>query len=269
MIGHVDTVWPMGTVDERPPNQDDGVFRGPGAFDMKAGLVQLVGALWAVRDLGWSLPGELVVFINSDEEIGSPDSRRWIRPLARCARRAFVLEGAYGVAGALKVGRKGVGRYSVRAKGRAAHAGLDPESGASAILELTHQIQALFALNDPAAGITVNVGTIDGGLRPNVVAPEASAQVDVRVYTSDQAAAVDEAIRGLHSVDPDVAVEVEGGFGRPPMERNDANDGLGRRAQALARRAGDRGRARRRRWRVGRQPDQPVHADDRRPRRRG
>ncbi len=234
VVGHIDTVWPMGTLEERPLTIEGGVFRGPGAFDMKGGLVQLMGALWALGDLGCSLPCELIVFINSDEEIGSPDSRRWIRPLARRARRAFVLEGAFGQAGALKVGRKGVGRYEVRAKGRAAHAGLDPESGASAILELTHQIQALFALNDPATGVTVNVGTIDGGLGANVIAPEASAQVDVRVYTSTQAEAVDEAIRRLQSVDPDVRIEVAGGFGRPPMERNAANEGLAKRAQELA-----------------------------------
>ncbi|MGI9621398.1 MAG: M20 family metallopeptidase [Acidimicrobiales bacterium] len=231
----MDTVWPVGTVEERPPLSNGAFFSGPGAFDMKGGLVQLVAALRAIHELGWTMPAELVVFVNSDEEIGSSDSRRWITPLARCVQRAYVLEGALGPAGAVKVGRKGVGRYRVHAKGRAAHAGLDAESGASAILELTHQIQALFGLNDPEAGITVNVGTIDGGMRPNVIAPQASAEVDVRVYSAEQAAKVDASIRGLTSVDPEVNLEIDGGFGRPPMERNDANDRLARRAQELAR----------------------------------
>ena len=235
VIGHVDTVWPIGTVEERPPRSDGTTFSGPGAFDMKAGLVQLVAALGTIDDLGWSMPAEPVVFVNSDEEIGSPDSRRWITPLARCARRAYVLEGAFGLDGAIKVGRKGVGRYRVSAKGRAAHAGLDPESGASAILELTHQIQTLFGLNDTEGGVTVNVGTIDGGLRPNVIAPEAGAEVDVRVYTAAQAAAVDRAIRGLTSVNPEVTIEVDGAFGRPPMERTEVTDRMARRAQDLAR----------------------------------
>ena len=234
VVGHVDTVWPLGTTTERPPTVDGARFSGPGSFDMKAGLVQLLAALHAIDVLGCSAPARIAVFVNSDEEIGSPDSRRWIDALARSAVRAFVLEGAYGLDGAVKVGRKGVGRYQVKAKGRAAHAGLDPESGASAILELTHQIQHLFALNDPDAGVTVNVGTIDGGLRPNVVAPEASAQVDVRVYTAAQAAAVDKALRSLAAVNPEVAIEVEGRFGRPPMERNDANERLAERAQRLA-----------------------------------
>ena len=238
VVGHVDTVWPLGTADERPPASTGDTFSGPGSFDMKAGLVQLVGALGALADLAWTPPAELVVFVNSDEEIGSPDSRRWITCLARCVRRAYVLEGAYGTEGALKVGRKGVGRYRVVAKGRAAHAGLDPEKGASAILELTHQIQTLFALNDPAAGVTVNVGTIDGGLRPNVVAPEASAEVDVRVYTSEQADTVDAAIRSLRAVNAEVTIEVDGGFGRPPMERTETSDRMARRAQELGREIG-------------------------------
>lgn len=238
VVGHVDTVWPLGTTEERPPTHDQGRFSGPGSFDMKAGLVQLLAALTAIDQLGWSMPADVLVLVNSDEEIGSPDSRRWISWLARLAERAFVLEGAYGVDGAIKVGRKGVGRYQVSAKGRAAHAGLDPESGVSAILELTHLIQTLFALNDTEAGVTVNVGTIDGGLRPNVVAPEASAEVDVRVYTAAQAAAVDTAIRSLQPVNPEITLTVTGGFGRPPMERTAANDHLARRAQALGRELG-------------------------------
>jgi glutamate carboxypeptidase len=238
VVGHIDTVWPIGTVAEREAGSDETVVTGPGTFDMKGGLVQLLFALSCISSLGLDTPASTVVLINADEEIGSPDSRRWITTLARMASRAFVLEGAANPGGALKVGRKGVGRYVVRAKGRAAHAGLDPENGASAVLELSFQIQRLFALNNPDQGITVNVGTIDGGLRPNVIAPEATAQIDTRVYTEEQAAHVDTAIRSLEPVNPDVSLEVEGGFGRPPMERTPANEALWQTASHLADRLG-------------------------------
>jgi glutamate carboxypeptidase len=234
VLGHLDTVWPAGEATTRPAAVDSGELTGPGSFDMKAGVVQLVWALRCLRDLSVEPPAPVVVFLNSDEEVGSPDSRRWIEWLARLASRAFVLEGAFGPSGSLKVGRKGVGHYVVRAAGVAAHAGLDPSSGASAVLEISHQIQHLFALNDPERGITVNVGTVDGGLRPNVVAPVATAHVDVRVPTLADAARIDEALRRLCAVDPAVTVTVSGGFGRPPMEPNERNQRLWRRAGELA-----------------------------------
>ena len=237
-VGHIDTVWPLGTVARRPAAITDGRLSGPGSFDMKAGLVQLVFALRSLRDLGLTPPADVVAFVNTDEEIGSPDSRRWINRLAALAERAFVLEGAVGLEGSLKVGRKGVGRFTLRATGVAAHAGLDPASGASAVLEISHQIQRLFALNDPERGITVNVGTVDGGLRPNVVAPEASAEIDVRVVSADDASAVEAAIRALTPVDPDVTLSVDGAFSRPPMERNEANEAIWQQASAIADRLG-------------------------------
>jgi glutamate carboxypeptidase len=233
-LGHIDTVWPLGTAARRPAEVTDGRLSGPGSFDMKAGLVQLVFALRCLRDLDLEPPADVVAFVNTDEEIGSPDSRRWIVPLAKIASRAFVLEGAVGLDGALKVGRKGVGRFTLRAKGVAAHAGLDPSSGASAVLEISHQIQRLFALNDPERGITVNVGTVDGGLRPNVVAPEASAEIDVRVVSAADARSVEAAIRAMSSIDSNVTLSVEGTFGRPPMERNEANEAIWRQASAIA-----------------------------------
>ena len=144
-----------------------------------------------------------------------------------------MLEGSYGPAGSLKVGRKGVGRYVIRAFGTAAHAGLEPGEGASAVLEISHQIQRLFDLNDVERGVTVNVGTVDGGMRPNVVAPEASAHIDVRVFTAEDGDQVDAAIRALEPVDDGVRLEVEGGFDRPPMERNPANEDLWRQASAI------------------------------------
>jgi glutamate carboxypeptidase len=164
-----------------------------------------------------------VVFVNTDEEVSSPDSTRLIRLLARGAERAFVLEAGEGPRGRLKIARKGLGRFTIKARGRAAHAGASFEHGTSAILELSNQIQRLFALNDPEDGVTVNVGTVDGGLRPNVVAPEASAVVDVRAPTAEAAQRLEAAIRGLRPTLEGAEVIVEGGFRRPPMEADDEN----------------------------------------------
>ena len=233
LIGHMDTVWPLGTAVDRPATVDGANLTGPGSFDMKAGLVQMLYALRSLRDLGLEPPADPVVFVNTDEEIGSPHSRRRLELLAAGASRAFVLEGSYGAAGSLKVGRKGVGRYVIRAFGAAAHAGLEPGEGASAVLEISHQIQKLFELNDVERGVTVNVGTVDGGMRPNVIAAEASAHIDVRVFTAEDGERVDAAIRALEPVNDDVRLEVEGGFDRPPMERNPANEDLWRQASSI------------------------------------
>ena len=235
VVGHMDTVWPIGTIDVMPARLDDGVFRGPGVYDMKAALVQLVFALRALDSLALEPSVTPVVFLNADEEIGSRESSRYIRTLAQGAVRAFVLEGADGVSGKLKTARKSVARYRVVVRGRASHAGSRFTEGTSAILELAHQVQRLFALNDPARGITVNVGTIDGGLRPNVVAPEAVAEVDVRAPTWATAHDVDVAIRSLRPVLADAAVEVEGGLGRPPMEPLPRNRALFETAQRVGR----------------------------------
>lgn len=238
LVGHLDTVWPVGTVRTMPVRVEGGTVRGPGVFDMKGGLVQLVYALRAVHDLGLALPARPLVLVNTDEEVGSADSTPVLRRLAQHAARAFVLEPAYGRDGRLKTARKAVGSFTVTIRGRPAHAGLNPGEGASAILELAHQIQRLFALNDPARGVTVNVGTIDGGLRPNVVAPEVRACVDVRAPTRADAEAVEAAIRGLRPIDPATAIEVVGGFGAPPMEPLPRNVALWEQARALGRELG-------------------------------
>jgi glutamate carboxypeptidase len=238
LVGHCDTVWPVGTLRQMPVAAEGDLLRGPGVFDMKGGLVQMLYALRAVRDLGLRPPAECVVVVNSDEEIGSPDSTPLIRRLARRAARAFILEPAFGRAGKLKTERKACGGFTVTVRGRAAHAGINPEEGASAILEMSHQVQRLFALNDAARGITVNVGTIDGGLRPNVVAPEVRASVDVRVRTRADAAAVEAAIRGLRPVNPRTTLRVEGGINQPPLEPLPRNQALWRLAQHLGRRLG-------------------------------
>lgn len=238
LLGHCDTVWPLGTLHEFPVEVRDDVVKGPGVYDMKGGLAQMVFVLRAMRDLGLSLTVTPIVFVNSDEEVGSKESTRHIRRLARAVERVFVMEPSLGPSGKLKTARKGVGRYEITVTGEAAHAGLDPEEGASAILELSYLIQALFAINDPARGTTVNVGTIDGGLRPNVIAPESSATVDVRVPTQEDALHVEETILGLKPVTPGVTLRVEGGMGRPPMERTSRNRRLWETARELGKELG-------------------------------
>ena len=238
VMGHVDTVWPSGTLSEMRPRIEGGRLYGPGAYDMKGGLVQLVFALRVLHELAVVPTVTPVVLVTADEETGSLDSVRWIRPLARGADRAFILEPPAGAEGRLKTGRKGVARFRLTVHGRAAHAGTRPEEGASAILELARQIEELFALNDPDRGVTVNVGTIDGGLRPNVVAPEASAVVDARAPTPATAREVEQAIRSLRPTRPGLSLLVEGSFARPPMSRTDRNRALAGRARVLARELG-------------------------------
>ena len=233
VIGHYDTVWPFGTVSRRPFSVDGNVVRGPGTFDMKGGLSQIIIALRAMQDLDLSPLLTPVVFINADEEIGSRTSTRFIRMLARRAERAFVLEPAMGEDGALKTERKGIGRFTITVFGKAAHAGLDPEGGASAILELSHVIQNLFALNDPDNGISVNVGTVDGGLQANVIAPNSKAVIDVRVPTAQAGREIEESIHSLQASVPGVRLRIEGGIGRPSMESTPRNRALWRKAQAL------------------------------------
>jgi glutamate carboxypeptidase len=228
LIGHCDTVWPVGTVLEMPVALTGNRLAGPGVFDMKAGLANLVFALRALKQLGLDPPVTPVALVTSDEEVGSPDSRRIIERLARHARRALVLEPALGVSGKIKTARKGTGAYRVRVEGRAAHAGLEPEEGASAILEMSHVIQELFALNDSSRGITVNVGTVGGGLRSNVIAPDSHAEVDVRVLSMDDARRVDAAINGLRPATKGVTLAVSGRFERPPMEKTQRSDDLWR-----------------------------------------
>ena len=223
LIGHCDTVWPVGTLENMPVEATADVMRGPGVYDMKGGLVQMVFALRALRELELSPEVTPVVFVNSDEERGSRDSRRYIEMLASRAARALVLEPAFGRDGLIKTARKGGGRFEIEVIGKSAHAGLDPEAGASAILELSHVIQKLHALNDPQRGVTVNVGVIEGGYRPNVVAAKARAMVDVRVPTAVDAARVEYAISTIRPVTPEARIEVNGQIGRPPMERTPGN----------------------------------------------
>ena len=234
LVGHYDTVWPLGTLKDMPFEVNGNEVRGPGVYDMKGGIAQIVFALEALEVFGVRASVMPVVFANSDEEIGSRESTRYIRRLAQCVDRAFVLEPSLGREGRLKTARKGVGRFTVRIRGQAAHAGLDPEKGASAILELSHVVQALFALNDPENGVTVNVGMIEGGLRPNVVAPESGAVIDVRVRTREDAERVTKAIHGLKPSVPGTSLEIEGAIGRPALEPTPRNQKLWSIAKALS-----------------------------------
>jgi len=234
MLGHCDTVWPSGTLQTMPLVCENDTLRGPGVYDMKAGLVEMIYALRTIETLGLTPPVAPLCFINSDEEIGSPESTRYVRALAQRVDRCMVLEPSLGRRGKIKTARKGVGRFTVTVTGKAAHAGLDPGAGASAILELSHVIQKLFELNDPARGTSVNVGVIDGGIRPNMVAPESRAIIDVRVQTQADEKRVSSAILGLRAETPGVSLSIEGAIGRPPMERTDDNQRLWRVARELA-----------------------------------
>ncbi len=234
LLGHYDTVWPVGTLATRPFAVDGNTLRGPGTFDMKAGLAQMVLALGAIGSLGLETAVVPIVFVNADEEIGSRTSTRYVRWLAQHADRALVLEPALGERGDIKTERKGIGRFTVTVYGKAAHAGLDPEAGASAILELSHIIQKFFALNDVERGITVNVGTIDGGIQPNVIAPHSKAVVDVRVPTVEDGLEIERTIHAFQATTPNVRLHIEGSIGRPAMQSTPRN----RRLWEVAERAG-------------------------------
>jgi glutamate carboxypeptidase len=234
LLGHYDTVWPLGTLKDMPFVVDGNTVCGPGVYDMKGGIAQIIFALEAIAQLKLVPSVTPIVFANSDEEIGSRESTHLIRRLARKMSRAFVLEPSLGPDGRLKTARKGIGRFTVRIKGVAAHAGLDPERGASAILELSHVVQALFALNDPAKGVTVNVGTIEGGLRPNVIAPQSTAVVDVRVRTQQDADRIAREIYGLTPTVPGTELEIDGGIGRPALEPTTRNRQLWHLAKELS-----------------------------------
>lgn len=234
LVGHVDTVWPLGTLANRPWLVEDGVAHGPGVFDMKASVVQILFALRAVEALGLDPPAVPLVVFNSDEEIGSRESTSAIDRLSRIASRAFICEPGLGSSGAVKTARKGLAKYTVTVNGRAAHAGLDPDAGASAILELSSVIQRLFDLNDRERDVTVNVGTIEGGIQANVIAPHSEAVVDVRVLNKDDAQRVDASIRALEPTTPGTSIEVTGGFGRPPMIRSERNGALFEQARRIA-----------------------------------
>lgn len=238
LLGHCDTVWPAGILAEIPVEVRDGRLTGPGVYDMKAGLVQGIFALRALRELGLDPPATPVFFINSDEEIGSADSTARICRLARCVQRVWVLEPSLGPEGRLKTARKGSARFEVTVRGRAAHSGLEPEKGASAILELAHVIQRIYGLAAPERGVTVNVGLISGGVRRNVVAPEARAEIDVRALRRADLQEVERALRGFEPTVAGTSLEVTGGADRAPLEPTPGNRALWQAAERCAKELG-------------------------------
>lgn len=219
-LGHSDTVYPMGILRTMPWRETEDRLHGPGVLDMKAGLAFFVYAMRMLRDLDRPVARRVLLQINSEEEVGSPSSRALTEANARGARAVLVLEPGTGLTGKLKTARKGIGRYLLQVHGQSAHAGVDFTNGASAIVELAHQIQAVAALTDLKKGRTLNPGVITGGTRSNVIADHASCEVDLRVETLKDAAAVDRQLKKLRPHDKRCRLELEGGLNRPPMERS-------------------------------------------------
>lgn len=220
LLGHFDTVWPIGTLERMPLHERDGRLHGPGIFDMKAGVAVAMLAMRALREGRGAIP-HVAMLWTTDEEIGSATSRALIEETARASSAVLVLEPSL-PGGAAKTSRKGVGEFELTVHGVSAHAGLDPGKGASAVHELAKQVLALEALQDPQRGITINVGVISGGSRTNVIADRASAMIDVRVPTMEDAARLEGAIRSLGATRSSIRLEVTGGIGRPPFERSAA-----------------------------------------------
>jgi glutamate carboxypeptidase len=219
-LAHSDTVWPLGTLAQMPFRQEDGRLWGPGVLDMKSGIVFLLFAAQALRELDVPVMRRVVLQVNADEEVGSESSRPLTEEAARHSAAVLVLEPGTGLTGKIKTARKGVGDYTVTVQGRASHAGVDFQNGASAIVELAHQIERIAGFTNLARGVTVNPGVIMGGTRTNVVAAEARAEVDIRVARLKDAPALDRKFHGLRPFDKRCSIQVEGGLNRPPMERS-------------------------------------------------
>ncbi|MXY23553.1 MAG: M20 family metallopeptidase [Acidobacteria bacterium] len=233
LLGHFDTVWPVGQLKRMPIREVEGRLHGPGVYDMKGGIGIGLLALRALAATGRLAERRVTMLLTADEERGSATSRTLVEDQARPCGAVLVLEpGLPG--GAVKTGRKGCGEFELRIQGVAAHAGIDPSRGASAIDELAAQIGAIGALRSPERGVTLNVGIVEGGSRPNVVADSARAVVDVRAGTMADAHRIEEAMQGLRPTIEGAALEVTGGFNRPPFERTPAVARLYVTARAIA-----------------------------------
>jgi glutamate carboxypeptidase len=215
-LGHSDTVWPLGTLQQMPFHEKSGRLWGPGVLDMKSGIVFFLFAVRALRELDIPVARRVILQVNSDEEVGSDSSRPLTEDAAKSCAAVLVLEPGTGVTGKIKTARKGVGSYMVSVHGRASHAGVDFENGASAVVELARQIERIVGFTDLNRGLTVNPGVISGGTRSNVVAAEASADVDMRIARLKDAPALDKKFHRRCSI------TVTGGMNRPPMERTPA-----------------------------------------------
>lgn len=234
ILCHIDTVWPPGTIEERPFRVEGGLAYGPGILDMKAGVAITLNTLKMFRDLNIEPPRKVKMIFNTDEETQSASSRPIIEREALKSSYVMCLEPGSGKSGALKTARKGVGSYTVKVTGRAAHAGNDPENGISAAEEIAHQILHLKDLNNPRTGTTVTTGVVHAGVVRNQVAASAEALVDLRVVTPEEQERVGKAILELTPVLPGAKVEVTGGVERPPMPRTESIAKLFEKASDLA-----------------------------------
>jgi len=220
LLGHFDTVWPMGTLANMPFRIQDGRAYGPGVYDMKAGIAMMIFAVRALKEAG-AAHRPVTILLDTDEEVGSTTGRPVIEATARECEAVLVLEPSQGPQGHLKTSRKGVGGITIRVRGRASHSGVDFEKGRSAIVELARQLLEVVKFTDLSRGITVNPGVIQGGTRSNVIAAEAWAEVDLRIARAADAAMLEQKFAALKPFDPDCSIELSGGINRPPMERTE------------------------------------------------
>jgi len=235
VVGHTDTVHPRGSIDARPWRREAGKIYGPGVFDMKANCCLILEVLRALSELKLVPPCGVTIALTCDEEVGSFSGWPLLEETAKSAdtRYAFVMEPP-APGGRVKTGRKGTGIFAIKVEGKAAHAGLDPEKGASAILELARQTERLHSINGSGSGITVNVGVVRGGTRSNVVAAEAEAEVDVRFSTEAESQEIERMLAHVKPIDDRTKVFVSGGINRPPLERTPAVIELFEKARAIA-----------------------------------
>ena len=220
LLGHFDTVWPMGTLAKMPFHMQDGRAFGPGVYDMKAGIAMMIFALRALKESG-AAHRPVTILLDTDEEVGSTTGRPIVEATAKDCEAVLVLEPSQGPQGHLKTSRKGVGDITIRVRGRASHSGVDFEKGRSAIVELARQLLEIVKFTDLARGITVNPGVIQGGTRSNVIAAEAWAEVDLRIARAADATELEQKFAALKPFDPDCTIELSGGINRPPMERTE------------------------------------------------
>jgi len=231
LLGHLDTVWPLGTLKTMPCRVSNGRLWGPGTLDMKAGVAMAFTALELLAEAGL-LQREIVLLLNGDEEIGSPVSRPITEKIAGSCSAVYVLEPAQGLA--YKTARKGIGIWRVEVEGVAAHAGVDFEKGANAILELARVIEKVSGWTDLKRGLTVSVGVAGGGTKSNVIPAHAWAEVEARIVRRSDEPRIERKLAALKAQDPLCSLTVTGGFNRPPMERTSGTVRLFRQAQALA-----------------------------------
>ncbi len=237
VVGHCDTVWPVGTLAKMPFRIEDGRIYGPGVFDMKSGVVLILEAIECLKQLGRKYKRPMEVFLSCDEEQGSHSTREIIENLAKRAEAALVLEPCL-PGGKVKTARKGIGQFQLTARGRSSHAGVAPEKGISAIEELAHQIIKLHSLTNHSEGVSVNVGVIKGGTMSNVVAAEATAEIDLRFWTSEQEKKLIKALNSLTPVLAGAEIEITGKVNRPPLERSTKITALYEHAKKLSKELG-------------------------------